>query len=93
MQSEAYILESMKNGVLLQALWLSVFIGNLPAAPALQIKVLSGKPEMVSGGSALVEISGPALEGAKVALNKQTVTKMFRPGQTGGTLVGRVEGL
>ncbi len=83
----------MKNGVLLQALWLSVFIGNLPAAPALQIKVLSGKPEMVSGGSALVEISGPALEGAKVALNKQNVTKMFRPGQTGGTLVGRVEGL
>ncbi len=48
---------------------------------------------MVSGGSALVQISGPSLNSVKVLLNGQSISSSFRPGRIPGTLLGRVEGL
>ena len=74
------------------AAWLAMFLGNLFAAQQLDIRVLSGRPEMVSGGSALVQLSGPPLDGVHVLLNGKDVTGAFRPGRP-GTLMGRVEDL
>ena len=59
------------------ATWLVLFPGNLFAAQQLDIKVLSGKPDMVSGGSALVQLSGASLDGIHVVLNGQDVTQAF----------------
>ena len=48
---------------------------------------------MVSGGSALVQVSGASPDSLKVRLNNQPIPNGFRPARTAGTLVGRVEGL
>ncbi len=66
---------------------------SLSFAEKIELKVLSGRPEMVSGGSALVLISGPSLNSVKVSLNGQLISGSFRPGRIPGTLLGRVEGL
>src|SRR4051794_39392489 len=71
----------------------AVLLGNLTAGPQIEIKVLSGKPEMVSGNSALVELSGPRLDGLRVTLNGDDVTRAFRPDGTAANLVARLEGL
>src|SRR5262249_28532753 len=63
------------------------------AAGRMELRILSGKPEMVSGGSALVELRGASLDHVRVMLNGQDVTTSFRPGRTAGTLVGNVDGL
>jgi hypothetical protein len=62
-------------------------------AQKLELKVLSGRPDMVSGGSALVQVSGASPDSLKVRLNNQPISNGFRPARTAGTLVGRVEGL
>ena len=56
-----------------------------------EIRVLSGRPDMVSGGDALVQITGS--DKASVALNGRDVTSLFRSGKAPRSLVGRVEGL
>ncbi len=62
-------------------------------AQKIELNVLSGRPDMVSGGSALVQIRGASPDSLKVRLNNQPVPNGFRPARTAGTLVGRVEGL
>src|SRR4051794_21392058 len=79
--------------LLWMAAWLVLPAGTLFGAGRIELKVLSGKAEMVSGGSALVQISGASLDHARVMLNGQDVTQSFRPGRTAGILVGRVDGL
>lgn len=55
------------------------------------IRVLSGRPDMVSGGDALVQIAGS--DKVAVTLNGRDISGVFRPGRMKGSLVGRVEGL
>jgi len=74
---EAKIMRTAKIGM-----WLAVFLGNLFGAQQLEIKTLSGKPDMVSGGSALIEISGAPVEGFRVLLNGKDVTQAFRAVRT-----------
>ena len=62
-------------------------------AEKLEVKVVSGKPEMVSGGSALVQVSGASPGSLKVRLNDRPIADGFRPARIAGALVGRVEGL
>ena len=57
------------------------------------IRVLSGPPDMVTGGEALVELSGLSVHEAHVSLNAQDVTNQFRPGRTRGTLLGKIDRL
>src|SRR3979411_2911083 len=60
----------------------------------LTLTVLSGRPEFVSGGSALVEIKD-VVPGHKlqVKANGHDVTAAFQPDLTRGSIVGLVEGL
>jgi hypothetical protein len=62
-------------------------------AQNLEMRTVSGKPEMVTGGHSLIEVTGPGLDKLKLTLNGQDVTNSFRPGKTAGTLIGKVEGL
>lgn len=61
--------------------------------PKLVIRVLSGPPDMVTGGDALVEVSGLSSGKTQVSLNAQDVTNQLRPGGTSGTLLGKIDGL
>jgi hypothetical protein len=60
--------------------------------PALVVRVLSSRPDMVSGGDALVEVRG-ATKGVKLALNGADVTGALKPDAAGHSLRGVVGGL
>ena len=61
-----------------------------------RIRTLSTRPDRVSGGDVLVEVSVPH-EGRHhrviISLNGRDITSAFRPGASPGTLVGLVQGL
>ena len=62
----------------------------------LQISVLSNRPDMLSGGDALIRVALPAGVSAtdvRVTLNGTTVTRMLRPYDSGRALIGVVSGL
>ena len=62
---------------------------------AYEIQVLSGRPDMVTGGNALIGISGTGsagLSGLGVFLDETEVTGSFRP-SFAGVLMGLVEGV
>lgn len=75
------------------AVCLAASLANVSSAQQFEVKVLSGRPDMVSGGSALIQISAPSLDSMKVRLNSHSITRMFRPGGAAEIFVGRVEGL
>ena len=80
---------SLKVGFLL-----ALFTACLTAAPrALTLSVLSSRPDMVSGGDALVEINGRAGGKVQVKLNGRDVSGVFHAGAARESLVGLVEGL
>jgi Tannase-like family of unknown function (DUF6351) len=60
------------------------------AQTALSIEVLSSRPDLVTGGDALVRISGP--EAPKVTVDTSDASAEFRPDQN-GRWVGLIEGL
>jgi hypothetical protein len=84
---------SQWNRALFCAAALTILFGTYAAAATrgVEIRVLSGRPDMVTGGDALVETA--AADKFSATLNGQDVTKSFRPGKTAGTLVARLEGL
>lgn len=61
---------------------------------AVDIRTLSGRPDMVTGGDTLVETSAAGDNAARFSatLNGRDVSKSFHPARTGGML-GHVEGL
>ena len=62
-----------------------------PTAAPLEIRALSAKPELVSGGDVLVQIAGPANLTAKnvtVRLNGKDVTASFKPAAESKAVVG-----
>ena len=62
------------------------------APAALKIRILSSRPDMVSGGDALVEVRGAA-KGVTLALNGKDVTGDLRLDPASHTLRGLVSGL
>jgi hypothetical protein len=72
---------------------------SLPAKPhaqGIEIRTLSGKPDMVTGGDSLVQIGASgniALEKITVTLNGKDATRAFRPDAATKVLIGHVEGL
>ena len=75
------------------AMGLAALGPHLGAQGALVIGVLSGRPDMVSGGNALVEIKAPTTDGLTVTLNGQDISTTFRPNEARRTVTGLVEGL
>lgn len=61
------------------------------------IRVVSSRADMVSGGDALIEITGvattPASPAVSVAVNGRDVTNAFRAARPGGPLLGRIDAL
>ena len=72
-------------------------VAQRPAsAPALEIRTLSARPDLVSGDDVLLEIAGPASLAAKnvtVRLNGKEVTAAFHPSAQSKALIGLVTGL
>ena len=60
------------------------------AAPRVEIRVLSGRADMVTGGDALVETTAPS-DKFSATLNGQDVTTAFHP--AGAMLVGKIDKL
>lgn len=86
---------TQKRRFMLQASvwWLALGIPMAHAAEALQVRSLSGRPDMVTGSNVLVEVSAPAAASVSVSLNGQDVTGSFRRREDSGNWIGRVEGL
>jgi hypothetical protein len=67
------------------------------AAEKVEIRVVSSRPDMVSGGDALLEITGvtptPASPAVSVTVNGRDLTNAFHAASPGGPLLGRVDGL
>lgn len=63
------------------------------SAEALQITVLSSRPEMVTGGDALVAITGGAPDSLTVRLNGRDARDAFRSHQASRALLGNLTGL
>jgi hypothetical protein len=86
------------NRVLSSATLRATALGILLAAYAaaapkgVEIRVLSGRADMVTGGDALVEVT-TAPEKFSAVLNGQDISKSFSPGKSAGTLIGHLEGL
>lgn len=76
--------------VLMMVTAFCALVGSSALAGDVEIRVLSGRADMVTGGDALVETNA-ALEKFSAKLNGQDITAAFRPGQTPATLVGRVQ--
>ena len=81
----------MKRASLAAALVVIGLTAPLAQDAGVELRLLSGRPDMVSGGDALVQIAGS--DKATVTLNGRDVSKVFRAGRMKGSLVGRVEGL
>jgi len=67
-----------------------------PTTAPLEIRVLSGKAELISGGDALVEIAGAGnlnADNVTVHLNGRDVTAAFKPTADSKKIVGLVTGL
>ena len=82
--------------ILSLAVGLTALHGTSAAAQNIQIAVLSGRPDMVSGGDALVQINAPAelpLSQLIVKRNGGDVTAAFHPSPDAHTLTGLVTGL
>jgi hypothetical protein len=79
------------------ALSMAIFHTSIGAADQkFHITVLSSRPEMVSGGDALVQVAVPpdaALDQAMIRLNGQDVSAMFHSDAAAHALRGLVTGL
>ena len=71
---------------------LVVFTSSIAAAAGVEVRTLSGRPDMVTGGDALVETNASP-EKLSATLNGADVTKSFHPGKMKGTLVAHIDGL
>ncbi len=69
--------------------WLAVATA-VASAQRLDVSVLSGRAEMVTGGDALVEVSGFGRDSLQVELNGKDITRSFRPSANSSRLIGRL---
>ena len=83
-------------GMLAAGMSMGVLVGAAYAADDVEVTVLSGRPDMVSGGDALLRVDVPpevGLSDVRVAVNGADVTAAFRADAEGHRLVGIVDGL
>src|SRR6185295_992372 len=75
----------------LASIFTTIAVGPVAAQKGLSIEVLSSRPELVSGGDALVRIAG-AESAPRVAIGGTDVSADFKSDTRGG-FVGLVKGL
>jgi hypothetical protein len=77
------------------AIPLCITPGTAPSQQALSIEVLSSRPDLVSGGDALVEITGGSASagGVQVTAGGRDVSTAFARDRERGSWIGLVEGL
>lgn len=80
------------NHIFLSATTCCMLLSSVAVAARVEVRVLSGRADMVTGGDALVETNAVP-EKFHARLNGQDITSSFRPGKTTGTLTARIEGL
>jgi hypothetical protein len=80
------------NRIFLSTTAYCVLLSSAAVAAGVEIRVLSGRAGMVTGGDALIETNA-ALEKLNARLNGQNITSSFRPSKTAGALIARVERL
>jgi hypothetical protein len=87
----------MRSTFFVCALVILVMPPTIFAADKMSVHVLSSRPDMITGGDALVEIAGPASilssSNLSVLVKGRDLRRNFRAGLTANTLVGRIEGL
>lgn len=87
---------SLTFGLLAASLLVVSVAAQRPAPPPLDIRALSTKPELVSGGDVLVEVAGPpnlTVKNLVVRVNGRDVSAAFKPGAQSKGLVALVTGL
>src|ERR1700683_2283025 len=80
------------GAVLLGCIGLAAYDGARGATPSATISVLSSRPEVVSGGNALIGVTVPAAAASNslaITLNDTDVTASFRP-DASGRLMGLI---
>jgi hypothetical protein len=70
-----------------------LFSSAVAAQNGVDIHTLSGRPDMVTGESTLIEVGGVASGKVTATLNGHDVTSSFKPGKAQASVVARVEGL
>ena len=77
--------------------FITLIVGVPDLAADVELRVVSGRPDMVTGGSALIEVAGvETLSGSSavsITVNGRHVTGVFRTARSGGPLLGRVNAL
>jgi len=83
------------SGVALLGVVIAVSTGNsgVTQSRKLEIKVLSSRPDMISGGDALVEVISPGGGPPKLTLNGSDVSGSLKSGPTTGTYRALVKGM
>lgn len=71
---------------------LSAACGVAQAAPRVEMRVLSGRADMVTGGDALVETNASRAK-FSATLNGEDVSGSFKPAKAAATMIARIEGL
>jgi hypothetical protein len=87
---------SLTFGLLAASLLVVSVAAQRPSPPPLDIRTLSTKPELVSGGDVLVEVAGPpnlTVKNLVVRANGRDVSAAFKPGAQSKGLVALVTGL
>ena len=72
---------------------LSCLVAVTGSAAGLEISVLSGRADMVTGGNALIEISGANPDSLEASVNGRDITDAFRQSAAPGPVIGLLEGL
>ncbi len=80
----------LASGLLISS---SLISSVVAAQNGVDVHSLSGRPDMVTGESTLIEVSSVASGKVTATLNGRDVTSSFKPGKTQGSLVALVEGL
>ena len=96
MRKQRIIARVAAAGMLAVGASAGVLVGVAYAADEIELTVLSGRPDMVTGGDALLRIDVPAdvaLSDVRVAVNGADATAAFRADAGGQRLVGIVDGL
>lgn len=76
----------------MKILTLILFSCAAVSAAKVEIRVLSGRADMVTGGDALVETNAGA-DRFHAALNGQDISAAFKPGHAAGSSLARIDGL